>query len=209
MKLQQVKETILESSLGYALWSGSVNGPKLDAIRRMIDRAGKTAPKVLDIGCGPGTSAALFADEGYLGIDYNPQYIADASRKFPAKRFEVGDATKLALNGEKFDIVLINSLMHHLNDEECLSLLAGIDPVLADGCSVIVQEPLTPEGNRPLMTFFMNQDRGDYFRPLDGWKGIFTSNDYQIVADDTYFLKLANLMVAWQMYVALIEKQSA
>lgn len=208
MNFQQVKDTILESSIGYALWSGSVNGPKLNAVRRMIEHAAKPDARVLDVGCGPGTSASLFPDSGYLGIDYNPQYIRDAAKKYPGKRFEVGDATRLALNEEKFDIVLINSLMHHLDDGECLSLLRGIDPVLADGCSVIIQEPLTPEPNRPLMRFFMNQDRGDHFRPLDEWKRLFDAGNYSVAADEVYFLKLANMMVAWQMYAAVLQKRS-
>src|SRR4051794_35758133 len=80
-----LKEKILESSLGYALWSAPVNRPKIDAIRQMLQKCGKG--KVLDVGCGPGTNAEIFADWDYVGIDLNASYIENARSKFPAMRF--------------------------------------------------------------------------------------------------------------------------
>src|SRR6476661_2658092 len=156
-----LKEKILESSLGYKLWSAPVNRPKVEAIGRMLSKCGKG--KVLDVGCGPGTNAEIFEGWDYVGVDLNAQYIADAQRKYPNKRFVHGDATALGLAGEKFPVILINSLMHHLNDSECSQLLTGIKPIMAADGSVIVQEPLTPASDQRLMRFLMNQDRGDHF----------------------------------------------
>src|SRR6478672_7111989 len=105
-----LKEKILESSLGYALWSAPVNRPKVDAIRQMLQKCGRG--KVLDVGCGPGTNAEIFADWDYVGIDLNASYIENARSKFPGMRFVHGDATALDLKDERFPVILINSLMH-------------------------------------------------------------------------------------------------
>lgn len=200
-----LKEKILESSLGYALWSAPVNRPKVIAIKHMLQKCGKG--KVLDVGCGPGTNAEIFTDWDYVGIDLNPSYIENAKLKFPGKRFLHGDATTLDLGGEQFPVILINSLMHHLNDSECAQLLEGIKPILAENGAIIVQEPLTPSKDQILMRFLMNQDRGDYFRPLADWKAIFERSGLAIATEDFYEMKLAYLVTGWKMYSVLLKRK--
>lgn len=198
-----LKKRILESSLGYALWSAPINRAKVDAIKQMLQKCGGEN-KILDVGCGPGTNAGMFSGWEYVGIDLNSNYIENAKTKFPGKTFYCGDATSLDLEGDKFPIILINSLMHHLNDVECSQLLAGVKPILAQHGSIIVQEPLTPNKDQRLMRFLMKQDRGDYFRPLADWKSIFEKSGFDIASEYFYKLKLTGLVTGWQMYSALL-----
>jgi SAM-dependent methyltransferase len=199
-----LKEKILESSIGYALWSAPINRSKVTAIREMLARC-EAEKKILDVGCGPGTNAAMFSGWDYVGIDLNPGYIETAKTKFPGKRFFCGDATSLDLKGEKFPVILINSLMHHLDNEECTQLLDGVRSILAGNGAIIVQEPLTPAKDQQLMRFLMKQDRGDYFRPLEEWRNIFRQSGFSIVVDDFYKMKLAGLVTGWQMYSVLLK----
>lgn len=200
-----MKNWILESPVGYAIWSEPFNRPKIDAIGRMLQKSGKDKASILDVGCGPATNADCFTGWKYLGVDLNPDYIKVAASRFPHLRFAVADAAKLNIDAEKFDVVLINSLMHHLNDAECADLLRGIKPALTENSVIIAQEPITPGKKKRIMRFLMKQDRGDYFRPLEEWKKVFRTNGYQIVAEEFYPLKLAHLVVGWQMYSVLLK----
>jgi len=201
-----LKETILETSLGYSLWSAPINRSKVAAIKQMLMRCG-SENKILDVGCGPGTNAGVFSGWDYVGIDLNPRYIENAKAKYADKRFFCGDATSMDLEGEKFPVILINSLMHHLNDAECRQLLDGVKPILAENGSIIVQEPLVPPKNQRLMRFLMAQDRGDHFRKLEVWKAMFDQNGFAIAADDFYQIKFAGLMTGWQMYSVLLKRR--
>jgi SAM-dependent methyltransferase len=144
----------------------------------MLAKTGKSGGRLLDVGCGPGTNTALFDGWDYHGVDLNPKYIETARSRFPDRRFDVGDATKLGVDG-KFDVVLINSLMHHIDDAGCRSLLSGLAALLAD-------------------------DRGEYFRSLDHWKDLFSTGDLKIREEEFYTMRLAGFLVGWRMYSVLL-----
>jgi len=203
--LQNLKNRFLESPIGYEILSTPFNRPKIRAIERMLKRNGGRKGSILDVGCGPAVNAAFFSDWNYLGIDLNPEYIKVAKTKFPGLQFEVADAADLTLDDKKFDVILINSLLHHLNDEECGGLLSGIRHTLGKDSSVIVQEPIKPDENERVMRFMMNNDRGDYFRTLDEWKNTFGSNGYTVTSEEFYPMKIAGMIVGWRMYSALLK----
>lgn len=171
----------------------------------MLEMTGKRGGRLLDVGCGPGTNTALFDGWDYLGVDLNEKYISTARTKYPDYRFEVGDATKLDVGGN-FDIVLINSLMHHIDDVGCRRLLSELSRLLAKGGCVVMQEPLVPEIGDRVQTFFMTQDRGDYFRTLDHWKKLLAGSGLKVREEEFYTMKLAGVLVGWRMYSALLTK---
>jgi uncharacterized protein YceH (UPF0502 family) len=53
---------------------------------------------VVEVGSGPGHVTAYLADHGgdATGIDFSPEMVAEARRRFPDRRFEVGDLRRLA-----------------------------------------------------------------------------------------------------------------
>jgi len=80
--------------------------------------------KILDHGCGPGTSTGFFRKEDYLGIDIDKAYINNARSKYPGYQFEWVDFTTLSTDSSLvpnggFDLILAYGLMHHLNDSLC------------------------------------------------------------------------------------------
>jgi ubiquinone/menaquinone biosynthesis C-methylase UbiE len=99
----------------------------LDAIdNTLVDQVLALAPAglLLDIGTGPGSIPLKIArrcpEIRVVGVDYSANMIA-AARRAAAKQglsarasFLIGDACQLGLPAGCFDVVLSNSLLHHL-----------------------------------------------------------------------------------------------
>jgi SAM-dependent methyltransferase len=62
---------------------------------------------ILDIGVGGGRTAPLMADisANYRGIDYTPDMVAVARRRFPALSFHEMDARRMSFANESFQLV--------------------------------------------------------------------------------------------------------
>lgn len=75
--------------------------------------------KVLDLGCGPGTSVRYFKPDDYIGIDIDESYIKYAQANYPNNKFILGDFSdpyRLGLDKESYDLVFAMGLFHHLDD---------------------------------------------------------------------------------------------
>lgn len=75
---------------------------------------------VLEIGCGTGDLLARLRPSRGLGIDFSPEMVAFARKKFPkenchALEFDVDDAENLHI-GETFDYVVMSNLIGQLTD---------------------------------------------------------------------------------------------
>ena len=79
---------------------------------------------VIDIGCGTGEHAILFASRGYtaLGIDSAPLAIekarAKASQRGSTAKFLVADALRIGEMPRKFDAAIDSGLFHVFSDSE-------------------------------------------------------------------------------------------
>lgn len=58
--------------------------------------------KVLDAGCGYGRASEWFGD-GYVGVDFSPDFIAIAKNKYPNKKFDIANLDKLPYKDKEFD----------------------------------------------------------------------------------------------------------
>lgn len=76
--------------------------------------------KVLDAGCGYGRWSELFTD--YVGVDFSPDFIAEAQRKYPSKTFIQADLKALPFADKEFDTAFCVSIkkmvQDNLGDEE-------------------------------------------------------------------------------------------
>lgn len=78
----------------------------------------RTAPRVLDVGCGTGLLRARLDGTGvgdYVGVDLSATAVASAERRgLPRSRFVVGDAAALDLG--RFDVVVLNEMLYYVED---------------------------------------------------------------------------------------------
>jgi len=187
VRLSTLLERFLEIPLVYRLHSSMVDEAKQSAI--LAVHKDYTGLRVLDIGCGPGNNTGLFQGSLYTGIDINPRYIERASALHPNADFLAGDAVDLTLRGE-FDVVLMNSLLHHLNDTGVKKVISAAVGVLASEGIIILQEPLIPAPGEGYHRFMMWLDRGDYFRSLEDWCALASVCGLKVVHRDFYSLRV-------------------
>jgi trans-aconitate methyltransferase len=163
---------VMENTLAYRAWQAPFAEQKLAPLFAHTDLS--TVRRVLDVGCGPGTNTRHFANADYLGIDFNPAYIESARRRH-GREFVVADVTKYEVSREeRFDLILANSLFHHIDTASTSRILAHLATLLSDDGHVHVFDLVLPE--RPSVSRFLARaDRGEYPRPLEEWRTLFTS----------------------------------
>lgn len=160
----------MENTLVYRIWQAPFAEKKLAPVLARAD-LGKIR-RVLDVGCGPGTNARHFIHHDYLGVDLNPAYIRNAEKRF-GPHFRVADVTTMHLEpGQGWDMILVNSLLHHLPDEAVDRLLGHLATLLAPGGAVHILDLVLPDKASP-SRLLARLDRGDWPRPLERWRELF------------------------------------
>src|SRR5690349_5646505 len=185
---------LLEQTVVYSLWQAPFAAEKMAPVLKHNDL--RKVRRVLDVGCGPGTSAKYFADSDYLGIDINPGYIESARRKHN-RAFIAADVTTYEDDGAgKFDFILVNSFLHHICDADANKVLSRLTRWLAPGGHLHIVELITP-GDRSFAQLLANWDRGKYLRRLEKWREMFELHT-NIEVFEPYPIKLAGSTL-WNM----------
>lgn len=186
---------LLESPLVYRLWQAPFAAKKLAPVLASGAVAG--ARHVLDVGCGPGTNAPFFVQADYLGVDLNPRYITDARRRFPRARFEVADVTTDEFAAShRFDFILVNSLLHHLDDDGARHVLDRVARLLTEDGTVHILDLVLPSRFSPSRVM-ARLDRGEHPRPLETWRALFRAS-FREQAFEPYPLGVGPLAL-WSM----------
>ena len=125
------------------------------------------AASILDLGCGTGAMASFFRPESYVGVDMNARYISHARTAKSRYRFEVADGRSLSFADGSFDAVLINGVIHHLDDASARSLLQESRRVLVPGRGVqVICEPVPTRSRWNWIGRLVGRlDEGDFIRP--------------------------------------------
>jgi SAM-dependent methyltransferase len=185
---------VMEHTLAYRVWQAPFAERKLAPLFAHNDLS--RTRRVLDVGCGPGTNTHHFAGADYLGIDFNPAYIESARRRH-GREFLVADVTKYQVaDDERFDLILANSLFHHIDTANTRRILAHLATLLSDDGHVHILDLVLPR-EPSVSRFLARADRGDYPRPLDEWRAIFGSA-FETVVFEPYPLGAAG-MTLWNM----------
>ena len=121
------------SRFGHELNEKPLDRAMLAAFAELV-RAADLGP-VADIGCGTGRVTAHLENLGLsaFGIDLSPQMIADARKRYPELRFEVGSMLSLDLPDGTLGGVLAWYSTIHLPDQELPGVFAEFRRVLAPG----------------------------------------------------------------------------
>lgn len=154
----------------YRLWQAPFVTDKLAPLLRRGEI--NSARRVLDVGCGPGTNAPNFAHAEYVGIDISQSYINTARRLHPGTFLTADVSTYQPAPGDEYDFVLVNSLLHHLEENAVRHILEAIRGQLTGDGHVHILELVLPE-RTSVARLLAKADRGDFPRPLETWRRLF------------------------------------
>lgn len=160
---------ILDVPILYLTYRAMVGGQRATSIYVNDYVRPKGGDRVLDIGCGPAETVEHFSDVEYIGFDSNPAYIEMAKRRFGDRgHFFCGTVDQVTLKEfDAFDLVLAVGVLHHLNDEESLSLLNLAYSALKKGGRLVTYDGCYVEGQSKIAQFIISQDRGRFVRTQD------------------------------------------
>lgn len=156
----------------YRLWQAPFARQKL----RPLVESGvlERVDSVLDVGCGPGTNAATLSQVGrYLGVDISEEYVGYARRRY-GDHFVVADVTEGIPGEGGFELVVLNSLMHHLDDAGASRLLASLRSLLMPGGEIHILDLVLADAGLPRRLAL--EDRGDFPRPVDRWVSLISTH---------------------------------
>jgi SAM-dependent methyltransferase len=185
---------LMENTFAYRVWQAPFAERKLAPL--FVHNDMRSVRRVLDVGCGPGTNTRHFADAEYLGIDFNPAYIESARSRY-GRDFVVADVTKYEVApDQRFDLILANSLFHHIDTASTRRILAHLATLLSDDGHMHIFDLVLPD--RPSISRFLARaDRGEYPRPLEEWRELFALA-FEPVVFEPYALGAAG-MTLWNM----------
>ncbi len=185
---------IMEVTHAYRLWQAPFVEKKFAPILAHNDL--RQVRRVLDVGCGPGTNTRHFTHTQYLGIDHNLRYLQHARRRH-GRDFLVADITRPVLTpAARFDFILINSFLHHVDTPSARELLSQLSALLTEDGHIHILDLVLPA--RPSVARLLARlDRGEFPRPLEDWKRIF-SETFETVVFEPYALKGLGATL-WQM----------
>ena len=155
---------IMEHTHAYRLWQAPFVDDKFAPVLAHNDLS--QVRRVLDVGCGPATNARHFGHANYIGIDCNPAYIEFAKRRHRGE-FVVADATTYQVaSDQRFDLILVNSFIHHIDARNTLRVLSHLSTLLTEDGHVHILE-LALAKKPSIARWLTLHDRGDFPRPLD------------------------------------------
>lgn len=152
-------------------------------------KAHTTGKKILDVGCGGGTAAVLFAAEGfeYFGIDISETMVKEARKNLGLAnvKFAVMSVYDLDFPPKAFDGFWAASSLHHIPKGRMRSVLTKLHAILKEGGTgfVAVKEGHGEElvewynSDKRFFTYYLEDEirqlfEGCRFRVLEQDKGV-------------------------------------
>lgn len=151
----------------YAAWQAPFAAQKFAPAARHLGDV--PVGRVLDVGCGPGTNADHFKSADYVGLDINDDYLSKARARRPGRFIQADLASADLSSLGTFDVVLVNSFLHHVPDRAVDDILAEIHARLEPTGRVHILELVLPR-QWSRSRIMARLDRGHYPRPLEQWE---------------------------------------
>jgi SAM-dependent methyltransferase len=95
---------------------------------------------IADVGCGTGITSRILAEFGLdvIGIDLSPKMLAEARRRNPDLRFQVGSMTNLEFDDGRFDGICAWYSVIHIPDDQLPHVFSEFHRVLRRGGWLLV-----------------------------------------------------------------------
>jgi len=173
MQIETGIRSILKAPIVYETLQSLIGGKRKRDILRDDYIRPYEGMKIFDIGCGPADILNHLEDVNYLGADLSEAYISHARNKYGDKgEFFVGMADTLPPRDEKFDFVMALSLLHHLEDDECIALFETAKKQLVSKGRLMTFDGVYTEEQSSLARFFLDKDRGQNVRFVEGYTSL-------------------------------------
>jgi SAM-dependent methyltransferase len=132
-------------------------------------RAGQ---RLLDIGCGTARVLShLPQNVAYVGVDLSSAYVDAAKNAYGARGefhcVDIGGADPGRFEG--FDVALAIGLLHHLDDDEALNMLAVAHRALAQDGRLITVDGCFEDGQSRMARYTIERDRGRNVRTPEAY----------------------------------------
>jgi ubiquinone/menaquinone biosynthesis C-methylase UbiE len=127
--------------------------------------------RMLDVGCGPANILSYLPSVEYTGIDLNKKHIAFARQKYGDRgQFLVGNAAdNLTQDERKFDLINVSALLHHLADNEAVSLFSTLKRLLQPSGRIVTIDNVWLPTQRFAVKFVNKLDSGMNIRTPEGY----------------------------------------
>ncbi len=114
---------------------------------------------ILDVGCGPGRDARIFANKGYevIGVDLSKNMIAAARKRVKNAKFKVMDIVNLKFKDNFFDGVWANAILMHLPKKDVTKAISEIRRVIK---------------NKGIFYLSVKEGKGEVLLPDDRYEGV-------------------------------------
>jgi SAM-dependent methyltransferase len=198
---------IIDSFLDYifVLHTGVHWTPRENAFCRAITkiRSKHHINKVVDVGCGHALLYPAIKRLGlsYTGADISMQLLERARAKYPEAEFILSSAESLPLTIGPQDIVVLNGVVHHLDDTTLSKLLSDCQNCL--GLIVLDHRRDKEFLNRPMILprFLQWADRGSYVRPYSFFDNL---NGFTRKATENFEISILGIR-AWPYFCNVYE----
>ncbi len=186
---------LLDIPVVYSLWQAPFYKQKVYHLVNYLKTANRSL-RVLDLGCGPGTNIGFFAWHHYTGVDLSLEYIQSIEKASDRVLICSDVNTFLDQDESTYDLILINSLMHHLDTTQVNDLLSKLPARLNPNAVVFIFDLVLPS-RFSIPTILARLDRGNFPRKYHEWADIFTSFLSRL-EQERYYLKLGPIKL-WEM----------
>ncbi len=140
---------------------------------------------VIDVGCGPGFIRRHLPDSvQYFGFDTDQRYIDYAkahNRQGATYLCQIFDASSVAITGPA-DVVMMNGLLHHLDDATARSLIADAAACLKPGGCIVTLDGCYRPGQSWVVKILLDGDRGEHVRTQEGYLDLFAGTGLAVSA---------------------------
>lgn len=157
--------SVLSRSWAYQSFWHAVGGEERNRVLLRDYIRAAPGDRVLDIGCGPGTMVPYLPGTDYVGIDSSSEYIERARERYPRARFvcqRVGEYD--LVEPDCFDIVLALGVLHHLDDDEALTLFQIARAAMKPGARLITLDGVLTDDQSQVVKYLLARDRGRFVR---------------------------------------------
>ncbi len=185
-------KNILKIPQIYELWQKIIGDYKLRKLYCRDYVKAKEGDRILDIGCGSANMVKyLPSNIDYVGFDESDLYIEKASKKFPQENYSFFCGKINFANDfeEKFDVIMANAVLHHLDDKEADSLISFAHNNLKAGGRFITLDGCYVDNQSWFKKWILRNDRGKFVRNKNDYFKLFSKYFEEIkvsVKEDLY-----------------------